>query len=293
MQFSDEAILEKLLNYPEFSLKHEDKFRIAFLADPQYANLENDLEERCYFRATPKKMTKVMHFLNQQSLDLVVTLGDIVDRAWQDYPAVLKPYEDLCHPHLFVLGNHDAKAMFSQFQVDPNYHVPIRYHSWSLGHFRFIMIDGNDRSLHAYHSNAQEYLDAKLQLSHLAQEKKQYAKSWNGALSPSQFEWLEEQLIEAQQAQQQVVVVGHYALDPNLNAHNLWNCEEITALLHKYGAKVSLNGHNHCGAQYVLGETLFYTVPGIVADPYIAPLIILEISKVGELSIERHYLIKK
>ncbi|MDA6076039.1 hypothetical protein O0544_01660 [Edwardsiella anguillarum] len=64
-----------------------------------------------YYRHSPQKLDRAIACFNRQPLAFVATLGDLVDRHWRDYPALLARYRALRHPHLIVSGNHDAVAL--------------------------------------------------------------------------------------------------------------------------------------------------------------------------------------
>src|SRR5687767_13268815 len=74
------------------------------------------------------------------------------------------------------------------------------------------------------------------------------AKPWNGGLSAAQMSWLVRTVGAAHAARRKVIILAHHPVFP-ANEHNLWNADEVLALIDRQPAVVAwINGHNHAGA---------------------------------------------
>ena len=113
---------------------------------------------------------------------------------------------------------------------------------------------------HAYAKSSRQYRHAESYY----QENKITSPKWNGAVSKSQLKWLEDQLQEATKKDQRVMIFCHFPVFPE-NVHNLWNAEEIVALIDQYKCvKAYFNGHNHDG-NYANRQGVHYlTLRGMV-----------------------------
>lgn len=266
---------------PELSPSSVSRLRIALLADPQFAAERPDYVNNLYYRSALYKLPALFRHLNDLELDLVVTLGDIVDRHWQDYPRILPVYRQLKHPHLFITGNHDAAVIRRQLeQFTPTPALPKHYYALQTPRFRLLVIDGNDVSFYATRASPETLQQAAQYYAALTIAGEPQAKSWNGAIGQSQYLWIEQQLEEARQQGQQVIVLGHYPLAP-AGKHRLWNGEQIARLLTRYRVVASFHGHDHRGSQETRHQTRFVTVPGLLDTPDRVPFMIAEIDADG------------
>ena len=92
------------------------RLRFGVIADPQYADA--DPQKVRYYRNSLNKLSTAINELNDLKLDFVVTLGDLVDRDWSSFQAVLGCYDKLRHPHAVVIGNHDAQVITEHLGAD-------------------------------------------------------------------------------------------------------------------------------------------------------------------------------
>jgi hypothetical protein len=122
--------------------------------------------------------------------------------------------------------------------------MPARYYDFNVRNWRFIIIDGNDLSYHAWSKTSARYKESVAYHKQLHADK----PTWNGAIGPVQMRWIEEKLQAAEKSGESVVFYGHFPIYPE-NKHNLWNSKEIMALLEQYPSVVVawINGHNHAG----------------------------------------------
>ncbi|XBS68500.1 metallophosphoesterase [Acerihabitans sp. KWT182] len=253
------------------------RVRFGLIADPQYADADPDLKHRRYYRHSLRKLAAAIEGLNAAPLDFVVTLGDLVDRHWSSYDDLLPLYRRLRHPHVAVMGNHDADTVSRHFsRLQPPLGLPKHYFHFAVNGYRFIVIDGNDVSLYCNEANGQDGEQARRMLAQLAAEGKPQAQAWNGALGDAQLRWLESVLQEARARQETIIVFGHYPLAP-VNTHNLWNDEVVTELLCRYRVRAYFGGHQHGGGYQRLEDTDFITLKGMVDGEEHTPYAVAEL----------------
>ena len=243
-------------------------FRFGVVADPQYAALEPNLALNRYPALSLDKLSAAIDTFNGRDLSFVVTLGDIIDGLWESYDAVLPVYGRLCHRHYALLGNHDyAIAAERLGAVVARVGMPAaRYDFVHAGH-RFIMLDGNAVSLHAYAADDARHAEAKAVLARLSAEGRANAQRWNAGLGAEQLAWLEERLAIARQAGEKAIVLNHYPAYP-ANDHNGWDSERLVALLAGHDHAVAyFCGHNHAGNYGLAGGTHFLNFRGMVDTP--------------------------
>jgi len=248
--------------------------RFGLVADPQYADIEADIANNLYYRHALQKLSQAIEALNSQPLDFVVTLGDLVDRHWESFAAILPVYERLRHPHAVVLGNHDAQTLTQHLNAAAA--LPKSYYAFGLQGWRFIVYDGNDISLYCNALNGDDRAQAERMLADLIERQLPQANPWNGAVGQQQLAWIEQQLQDAQQQGENVVVFGHYPLALH-NSHNLLNGRELTELIAAYRVKACFSGHDHRGGYARIGETGFYTLKGMLDGADTVPFAVVEI----------------
>jgi len=251
--------------------------RFGLIADPQYADADPDMRHLRYYRHSLRKLATAIADLNELSLDFVATLGDLVDRQWSSYRDILPLYHGLRHPHVTVMGNHDADTVSRHLSsLQPPLGLPKHYFHFMVNGYRFIVIDGNDISLYCNQANGDDREEAQRMLAQLTADGKPQAQSWNGALGTAQLQWLEKTLQDAQTRQETVIVLGHYPLAP-INTHNLWNDDTVVALLCRYRVRAYFGGHQHGGGYQRINSTDFITLKGMVDGAEQTPYAIVEL----------------
>ena len=258
--------------------------RFGLIADPQYADAEPSTTHPRFYRNSLCKLEKAITELNDHRLEFVVTLGDLVDREWESFAAVMSVYEALRHPHAVVIGNHDAQVISEHLaQQVPVAGLPKSYYQFRQSGYRFIVIDGNDLSLYCNAGNGEQHQQARAMLNVLEEEQRPQAQPWNGAVGLRQLEWIEQTLQQAQLKNETVLMFGHYPLAPE-NRHNLWNCEQLVELLCRYQVRAYFAGHDHEGNYARIGNTDFITLKGMVDGADRLPFAMIEV-KNGELTV--------
>lgn len=247
--------------------------RFGLIADPQYADIEPDVDNNLYYRNGLQKLQHAIAVLNAQPLDFVVTLGDLVDRHWHSYDAVLPVYQRLQHPHAVVLGNHDAQTIAAH--LEGTVPLPKSYYAFRFNGWRFIVYDGNDMSVYCNALNGTDREQAAALLTQLQREQQPQAQPWNGAVGRQQLGWIEQQLQAAQQCGESVIVFGHYPLAPE-NTHILMNAGELVDLFTRYRVRACFAGHDHRGGYARIESTEFFIMKGMLDGPSDAPFALVE-----------------
>ncbi|MFS8044696.1 metallophosphoesterase [Rhizobium sp. BR 314] len=240
-------------------------FRFGVVADPQYADLEPNLTLNRYPANSLAKLRSAIEEFNRHDIAFVVTLGDIIDREWKSFDAILPVYETLRHRKHFLLGNHDfAIAPEHLDNVPARAGMPSAYYDFGHSGYRFIALDGNEISVFAPPEGDPRRQQAKELMKALEDAGALNGQRWNGAIGERQFDWFAEKLQEAKAAGEKVVVMNHYPVFPD-NGHNALNSERMLSLLAGHDHVVAyLNGHNHAGNFGVSGATYFVNFKGMV-----------------------------
>jgi predicted MPP superfamily phosphohydrolase len=229
------------------------------IADCQYCDIEANGERK--YAQSDEKLEQAVTHLNRMDLDFVVHLGDFIDRDYQSFQVVLPIWEQLTMPAYHVLGNHD-------YSVDNQYKsrihtllgMPAKYYDFGYKKWRFVVLDGNDLSMHAYPGGTKKYRQSRESYEKHAAN----SPEWNGALGKTQLQWLESALKKAQDAGESVILFAHFPVYPE-NRHNLWNAPEIVELIGQYpGVKMYMNGHNHAGNYGEKNGVHYLTLKGMV-----------------------------
>ena len=243
-------------------------FSFGIVADPQYADIPARPEMNRFYAESTKKLADAIDTFNQEDLAFVVTLGDLIDRGWDSFETVLDCYDQLRHRSLLLPGNHDfAVGPEHLAKVHDRLNMPARWHDFSLGDFRFIVLDGNDVSTFAPPLGDPRRGLAETRLETLRQAGALNAQDWNGSFSDKQLSWLRATLAKADAMQEQVVLFCHYPLYPE-NAHNMWDAPEVLKVLAAHhSVKAWFCGHNHDGNYGAIGNTHFVNMKGMVDTP--------------------------
>ncbi|WP_283195017.1 metallophosphoesterase [Rhizobium sp. AN80A] len=240
-------------------------FRFGIVADPQYAARKPHAGMDRYYENSPAKLKAAIEVFNAEDLSFVITLGDLIDRDFASFDAILDAYDALKHDNLFLLGNHDfAVAPEHLESVAARLGMPAPYYSLAKHGWRFIVLDGNEVSTfappvgHPYREIAAEKL-AELKAAGAIN-----AEAWNAMISDRQFDWLKTEIADAAEGGERVIVMNHYPVYPP-NQHDCWDRERIIALLAESpNVMAYFNGHNHVGNYGVVDGCHFVNFKGMV-----------------------------
>lgn len=240
-------------------------FRFGVIADPQYADLEPNLGLNRYPANSLGKLREAIDEFNRHELAFVVTLGDIIDRQWKSFDAILPVYQALRHPRHFLLGNHDFAIAPEHLKAVPQrVGMPTAYYDFGHSGYRFIALDGNEVSVFAPPEGDPRRDEAKALMKALEASGATNGQRWNAAIGSAQYDWLADRLREAKAAGEKVIVMNHYPIFPD-DSHNALNSDRMLALLAEHDHVVAyLNGHNHAGNFGVVDGTYFINFKGMV-----------------------------
>lgn len=240
-----------------------ESFEIGLAADAQYADVEP--KGTRYYRLGKPRLAEAIEHFNRRPLAFCAHLGDLIDRAWSSFDDMAAPLAASRHKLYQLLGNHD-------FDV-PDEHKPAvlgkmgmqrRYDSFSHGGVRFVMLDTNDVSTYAHAASAPETSAAKEVLARAIAAKLPQAKPWNAALGERQLAWLDRTCAEARDRRERVIILAHHPVYP-LDQHNLWNSDEVLAVIDRHPHVVAwFNGHNHAGKYGERNGVPYLTLRGMV-----------------------------
>ncbi len=233
-------------------------FRFGAVADCQYCKATSKVRK---YSLSPEKLTACVEHYNKQELSFVVHLGDFIDRDFESFDIVVPIYNQLKAPHYHVLGNHDFSVADDKKALVPGkLGLTNRYYDFILKGWRFIAIDGNDVSLHAWSKDDPRTKAA----AEYHQSLNPRPPSWNGAVGEAQLKWIESKLQAATKAKERVMLFCHFPVFPK-NGHNLWNDVALTDLLARYPCVAAyVNGHNHAGNYGQRDGIHYLTLKGMV-----------------------------
>jgi len=239
-------------------------FEIGLVADAQYADI--DAKGTRYYRQSLARLGAAVEHFNGRDLAFCVHLGDLIDKEWRSFDAILKPLAGSRHKWHQLLGNHDYDVLDElKPKVPGRMGIARRYYAFDHGGFRFVVLDTNDVSTYATQEGTPERAAAAAELKRLEAAKAKQGKPWNGGIGAAQLEWFERTCREA--SGRPVIVFAHHPVAPD-NEHNAWNASEVLALLDRNLNIVAwLNGHNHKGNYAERNGTHFVTMHGMVETP--------------------------
>ena len=238
----------------------------GLITDVQYADAEPQGER--HFRASLPKLQAAVADLAREQLAFTLHPGDLIERDFASFAAVLPVFDGLGHPVRQVLGNHDfAVADAEKARVVPTLGMPSGYYQFDSCGVRFLILDTNEVSTYR-HPAGSTAADAGMEaMQALAAAGQVNAKPWNGGISPTQLEWLDRQLGTADAARQPVIVCGHHPLLPE-EGHHTWNHREIIAVLKRHPAvRAYFCGHQHAGAQVISDGVPYITFKSLLHEP--------------------------
>lgn len=240
--------------------QHADQsYAFGAIADCQYCDVESTGLRR--YALSKEKLADSVADFNTMDLAFVTHLGDFIDRDFASFDVVNPIYNQLEMPKYHVLGNHDYSVVDElKYEVPAKLGMPANYYDYEIKGWRYVVLDGNDVSFHAHPKGSPE---AQAAADYYESKQIKYPK-WNGAIGDEQLAWLKEVLEKADENSEKVILFCHFPVYPK-NAHNLWNAEEVIALLESYACvKAYINGHNHHG-NYGVKEGIHYvTLKGMV-----------------------------
>ncbi len=238
-------------------------FEIGIATDAQYADIAP--QGTRFYRTGIARLGEAIEHFNRKAVRFCVHLGDLIDRDWQSFGPILRPFaQSRSHWHQ-LLGNHDfSVADEHKPGVPTRMGMPLRYHFFDEEGFRFVILDTNDVSTYAHATGTPAHKAAAAELERLVAANVVQAKPWNGGLGVAQLTWLERTCGNAAAAGRKVILLAHHPVAP-AEQHNLWNADQVLAIVSRHRNVVAwFNGHNHAGHYAVVDGVPFVTLRGMV-----------------------------
>jgi manganese-dependent ADP-ribose/CDP-alcohol diphosphatase len=237
--------------------KGKQLFTFGVIADVQYADQDNAGTR--HYRLSPKKLAEAVDSFNRLKPQFVLSLGDYIDKNFSSYDTLNPITARLSMQFYHTLGNHEFSVNDNEKEkVLQKENLQQPYYSFEKANWRFVIINGNDVSLHAHSKGSVEYKEAEALLQKLKADSQRQAQTWNGAVGKEQLAWLEKELKAAQGKKQKVVLGCHFPLYPDGATELLWNAKEVRAMIERYPCVFAyLNGHVH-KSQYFFEKGLHY-----------------------------------
>ena len=217
----------------------------------------------------------------KHSLDFIVQLGDIIDGMNWKLQSSTKALDDVlqhfsklqCDKVIHVIGNHELYN-FDRETLRDRLLKPWRqnhdYFSVSpVPGIKFVVIDAYDVSTigaasEEYRSLALEILKANNpndtskngDWKHGLEGVEKRFVPYNGGVGNEQLKWLEQELAEAEEAGQVVIVLSHISVHPESCSQSclVWNYQDLLQMFQSSSCVVAVfSGHDHKGG-YALDE---------------------------------------
>ncbi len=221
--------------------------RFGVVADPQYADIAPAGTR--FYRQSPGKLAEAVGYFEGRPLAFCVNLGDLIDRHWASYDAILGVLGRSRHRFHHVLGNHDFDvAEAEKPRVAGRLGRERGYGAFTAGAWTFVILDTNDVSTYAPPADSKARAEAAAELKRITALGWRQAQPWNGGIGSAQLEWFEATCREAARAGRRVIVLAHHPILPD-DAHTVWNTPTLLEVLRRHrNVAAWLNGHNHAGA---------------------------------------------
>jgi 3',5'-cyclic AMP phosphodiesterase CpdA len=246
----------------EAGQKQKPVISFGIVADVQYADA--DPAGTRFYRSSVAKFKEAVSSFKSDSVDFVITLGDLIDRDSRSYDPLLAIMESSGLKFYNVPGNHDYSVDRSNKKRLPGAYIKKPgYYSFSYDSYRFIFLNGNEISVYSTNNKGRIKEAANL-LDTLKAKGESNAVEWNGGLSMKQLSWLDSQMKDATLKNEKVFIICHFPVYPE-NVHNLLNYKNVLEILEKYHNTIAwFNGHNHAGNYGNTNSTHFVTFKGMV-----------------------------
>ncbi len=247
-----------VMQYPDFE--------IGVIADCQYCDC--DPTDVRFYRKAPARLKEAVTELNTHKLDYTIHLGDFIDRDFNSFDTLIPIWGGLHMDKFHVLGNHDFSVADSlKPMVFEKMGLKDRYYSIVKNKWRFIVLDGNDLSVHgALTADKKQQTDSLYAL--LSDRELPNLKPWNGGLGKDQLQWVENELKLATENKERVGFYCHYPVLGETNDLTLWNYEQVLTLIDKYECvKFYFNGHHHDGSYVQKNGVHYLNFKGMLDTP--------------------------
>lgn len=247
-------------------VQQKPQFSFGVIADVQYAD-KNPAGGR-HYRTSLKRLTECVDDLNRRDLEFVIQLGDFIDAGKDSFEALLPIWRKLRMPRRNVIGNHDLP--FLRKNVLHKLDLRRGYYEFTVGSWRYAVLDGMDVSLYGYPKGHAKLEEATKMLAGLRDQKAKNAQTWNGGIGRDQIAWLRSTLKDATRRGQRVILNCHFPIlaEASSNEYLLWNHAEILRLIESFPCVAAwFNGHDHAGGYAEKNGIHHVTFSGMVEAP--------------------------
>lgn len=282
----------------------------GLIADVQYADMDDGTNyartRKRFYRASLDLLKQAVSHWQTQHIAFVLQLGDLIDGwnkrrggdqiAMSALKTALAPFKQLTCPTYHMVGNHDlynfTRRQCLTFDLnsaamkgvsagkEDGLHYSVVVHP----HLKVVVLDTYEVGVLGYddcRDNANLKTATTILHRHnpnmdkndatgMKKESKRFV-AYNGGVSKEQLKWLDSQLADAEQQQQNVIVCGHVQLIPLLGntVCALWNYEEVLKIIHAHDCVVlCLAGHDHDGGFTVdMAGIHHLIVNGVIETP--------------------------
>ena len=250
----------------------------GLIADVQYADAQPEGER--HFRESIPKLKNAVEDLAKENLPFSLHLGDMIDRDFSSFAAVLPVFPGLGHPVRHLLGNHDYSVKDAEkAKVAETLGMPAHYYSFRSNGVLFVMLDTNDVSTYKYEQGGTGQHAAQAMMEKLARGGSKNAVPWNGGVSPAQLAWLEKELAAADAAGEPALICGHHPLLPE-EGHHTWNNREVLEVIERHSSsRAYFCGHNHAGAEAFSNGLPCITFKSILHQPEVTAYSVVRLFK--------------
>lgn len=242
-------------------------FKIGIVTDIHHSATKESTPER-YYQASAGKLREAVKTFNNEEVNLIVSLGDLVDNEVDSYSVIADILDSLEMPVHKIAGNHDYIAPFSQSaqeKIMEMMGIKQPYFSVSVKGYRLIFLDTSEISTHANEKGTDNYTEANELLKDLREQAAPNAKKYNGAIGERQINWLKKELKAADKDGEKIICLTHMPLIPTNGKYSLWNAEDLISILEKWTCvKAVFSGHDHRGGYATDKNIHFITFCGVV-----------------------------
>lgn len=260
------ALALSFVNCKRENSTESESFSIGIISDCQYCDCDTRFVGGAdrYYRKAPERLSKAVAQLNQEDLEFTIHLGDIIDQDFKSFDSIIPIWNQLKSKSYHVLGNHDFSVADSLKNSVPNkMGLTDRYYSFVIQNWKFIILDGNNVSLHGAPTK-EKFIEAEELLAEVTKDSLPYAKFYNGALGSEQLTWVQSELDNAKAKNLNVCFFNHYPASP-VTKLNFWDKDTFLSLVKNYdNIKLYLNGHDHTGSYDQLEGVHYITFKGMV-----------------------------
>ncbi len=226
--------------------------RFGIVTDAHYADVE-PRGSRPY-RESAAKMDECVAFMNAESVDFLIELGDFKDQDDPPVPArteeflrrIERSFAAFRGPRFHVLGNHDhdslTKAGFLSLVENTGIARDRSYYAFDRAGVRFIVLDAN------FKADGSPYDRGDF--------------GWDDCnIPPEEIAWLGKTLAAGPE---RAVVFIHQQLDGG-GSYYVRNAAAVRAVLESSGKVLAVfQGHRHEGAFERMGGIPYYTLVGMI-----------------------------